>query len=97
MYQQTFLQVDDTMRSILTEVKLSLSVSYRLIITVVHSPSVLFTTISQPSKVTNCLTNASPSPNPSVHLAASPCQNGSRIRVNCSGEIPDQVSVICMP
>ena len=72
-------KINDTMRSILTEVKLSLSVVYRLIDTVVHSPSVLFTTISQPSNVTSCLTNASQRPNQSVHLAASPCQKGSRI------------------
>ena len=48
------------------------------------------------SNVTSCFTNASQSQNPSPHLAASPCQKGSRIWVSCSGEIPDHVSIISM-
>lgn len=48
--------------------------------------------MSRSSNVTHCFTSARPSQNPIVPLAASHCQNGSRIRVSCSGEIPAQVS-----
>lgn len=54
-------------------------------------------TISQSSKLTNCCTKDRPRPNPVVHLAASHCQNGSRIASSCSTEIPDPVSAILIP
>lgn len=80
--------------SIYTRVNLSLNSYYQVIVTVVHIPTLLFTLIFPSSSVTSCLTNESHNQNPSVHLAASPCQNGSRMASSCSGVIHSQVSVM---
>ena len=70
---------------------------YRLIVTEVHSPSLLFRIISRSSNVINCFTRDNPNPKPIVPLAASPCQNGSQICCICSWEIPAPVSRIVIP